>query len=61
MNEIRMKVGEENSLVSKYLKTLIDLVLSERKLRSQKNRVRKPFICWPITFFDSGIVLCRLM
>ena len=25
MNEIRMKVGEENSLVSKYLKTLIDL------------------------------------
>lgn len=25
MNEIKMKVGEENSLISKYLKTLIDL------------------------------------
>ena len=32
MNDIKMKVGEENSVVSKYLKTLIDLDILEREV-----------------------------
>ena len=31
MNEIKMKVGEENSLISKYLKTLIDLGIARKE------------------------------
>ena len=31
MNDIKMKVGEENSVVSKYLKTLIDLGIAKKE------------------------------
>ena len=58
LNDIKMKVGEENSVVSKYLKTLIGLGIVKRKLRLQKNQERKPSICWLITSSVSGIGLC---
>lgn len=31
MNDIKMKVGEENSVVSKYLKTLINLGIAKKE------------------------------
>ena len=59
MNDIKMKVGEENSIVSKYLKTLTGLGIVKKETPITENRVRKPSICWLITSSDSGIALCR--
>ena len=59
MNDIKMKVGEENSVISKYLKTLIDLGIVKKETPITENRARKPSICWLITSSDSGIGLCR--
>lgn len=59
MKDIKMKVGEENSVVSKYLKTLIDLGIAKKEIPITENRVRKPSICWLITSSVSGIGLCQ--
>lgn len=40
LNDITTKVGEENSVVAKYLKTLIDLGIVKKKRRSQRNRAK---------------------
>lgn len=45
MNEISTKTGEENSVVSKYLKTLMDLGIVKKKRRLRKSRARKPSTC----------------
>ena len=59
MNEISTKTGEENSVVSKYLKTLMDLGIVKKKRRLRKSRARKPSTCWRTIFSASGIVLYR--
>lgn len=59
LNDITMKVGEDNSVVSKYLKTLIDLGIAKRRLQLVKNLVRKQSTCWQITSSGSGIVLSQ--
>ena len=61
MNEIKMKVGEENSLISKYLKTLIDLGIVRKETPVTEKREKRPSICWRITFFGSGTGLYLLI
>ena len=68
MNDIKMKVGEENSVVSKYLKTLIDLGIAKKETPITEKPGKKTiylladnfFRCWyrfvPINMsaIDSG-------
>ena len=58
LNNITMEVGEDNSVVSKYLKTL---ALPKKRLRSQRSLERKQSICWQITSSGSGIALSQSM
>jgi AAA+ ATPase superfamily predicted ATPase len=41
MNDIKMKVGEENSIISKYLKTLIDLGIVKKETPIDLGIVKK--------------------
>ena len=51
MNEIKMKVGEENSLISKYLKTLIDLGIVRKETPVTEKPVKKTIYLLADNFF----------
>ena len=61
LNDITTKVGEENSVVAKYLKTLIDLGIVKKKTPITEKPGKKRSIFWRTIFFVFGTVLCRSM
>ena len=61
LNDITTKVGEENSVVAKYLKTLIDLGIVKKEMPITEKPGKKRSIFWQIIFSVSGTVLFRSM
>lgn len=61
LNDITTKVGEENSVVAKYLKTLIDLGIVKKETPITEKPGKKRSIFWRTIFFVFGTVLCRSM
>ena len=51
MNDIKMKVGEENSVVSKYLKTLIDLGIAKKEIPITEKMDKKTIYLLADNFF----------
>lgn len=51
MNDIKMKVGEENSIISKYLKTLIDLGIVKKETPIAEKLGRKTIYLLADNFF----------
>ena len=51
MNDIKMKVGEENSIVSKYLKTLIDLGIAKKETPIAEKTGKKTIYLLADNFF----------
>lgn len=61
MNDIKMKVGAENAVISKYLKTLMDLGIVKKETPITEKPGKKTIYMLADNFFDFGIVLCRLI
>lgn len=57
LNDIAMKVGEENAVCSKYLKTLIDLGIVRKEIPITEKSGKKTIYLLEITFSAFGIVL----
>lgn len=57
LNDIVMKVGEENAVCSKYLKTLIDLGIVRKEIPITEKSGKKTIYLLEITFSAFGIVL----
>ena len=58
MNDIKTKVGEENSVVSKYLKTLMELGIVKKETPISEKAGKKTIYLLADNFFDFGIGLC---
>ena len=61
LNDITTKVGEENSVVAKYLKTLIDLGFVKKETPVTEKPGKKTIYLLADNFFVFGTVLCRSM
>ena len=59
LNDITTKVGEPSSVISKYLKTLIDLGIIKKETPVTEKPGKKIIICWPTISSGSGIVSFR--
>ena len=58
MNDIKLKVGEENSIVSKYLKTLIDLGIVKKETPITEKPGKKNDLPVSGSFFPLLVSLC---